>query len=312
MTTGISPWLVVPIRLNHPMTALAPIIAGIDFSAASPAVLRQAVHAAGLHGALVITVHVLDSGSLAHRAASGGANPGGDLLLAQTRRKLEALVDAEAPGSGIRVEVRAGAPAEELQRLVQETGASLLVIAANDLTKKRLGSIASRCVRSAPCDVMVIRDWQEGSFAKIVVCTDFSPSSARALERGISLAAEQGARLEIVHVMYPPSRDIWGEVLEHAADSPLTYAEECRADADRDMQRFLAPHAAALAEIEHHPVILESISSSMALTHHVQDSGADLVVLGTRGHSKLSSFFLGTNAERLLHDATVSVLAVRI
>jgi nucleotide-binding universal stress UspA family protein len=78
------------------------------------------------------------------------------------------------------------------------------------------------------------------------------------------------------------------------------------------MQRFLAPHAAALAEIEHHPVILESISSSMALTHHVQDSGADLVVLGTRGHSKLSSFFLGTNAERLLHDATVSVLAVRI
>jgi nucleotide-binding universal stress UspA family protein len=290
----------------------APVIAGIDFSAASPAVLRQAVHAAGIHGAPVVAVHVLDSASLAHRAASGGANPAADLLLGQTRRKLEALVATAAPGAQVRIEVLDGSPADELQRLVQATGACLLVIAANDLTKKRLGSIASRCVRLAPCDVLVIRDWQEGNFSKVVVCTDFSPSSARALERGISLAAGQGARLDIVHVMYPPSRDVWGEVLEHAADSPLSYAEECRANVDRDMRRFLEPHAAALAEIEHHPVILESVSSSLALTHHIQDSGADLVVLGTRGHSKLSSFFLGTNAERLLHDATVSVLAVRI
>jgi nucleotide-binding universal stress UspA family protein len=36
------------------------------------------------------------------------------------------------------------------------------------------------------------------------------------------------------------------------------------------------------------------------------------VVLGTRGHSRLASYFIGTNAERLLHDATVSVLAVRV
>jgi nucleotide-binding universal stress UspA family protein len=38
---------------------------------------------------------------------------------------------------------------------------------------------------------------------------------------------------------------------------------------------------------------------------------ADLVVMGTRGHSKLASYFIGTNAERLLQDLPVSVLAVR-
>jgi universal stress protein E len=294
------------------MTSTAPIIAGIDFSAASPSVLRHAVHAAGLSGAAVVAVHVLDSGSLAHRAASGGDNPVMELLETQARRKMEALVAAEAAGTGVRVEVRGGRPAEELHRLVEETGASLLVIAANDLTKKRLGSIASRCVRSAPCDVLVMRDWQEGNFAKIIVCTDFSPASDRVLARGIELATEQGARLEIVHVMYPPSRDVWGEVLDHAMNSPLSYDEECRAKVNRGMEEFLAPHAAELAEIEHRPVILESVSSAIALTHHIQDSAADLVVLGTRGHSRLSSFFIGTNAERLLHDVTVSVLAVRV
>lgn len=260
----------------------------------------------------MVAVHVLDAGGIAHRAASGGSNPGMDLLLAQARRKMEALIAAEAGGAEVRVELRCGRPAEEIQHLVGGAGASLLVIAANDLTKKRLGSVASHCVRTVPCDVLVIRDWQENDFARIVVCVDFSDSSSRALERGISLAADQGARLEIVHVMYPPSRDVWGEVLDHDMDSPLSYAEECRAKVNRDMTAFLAPHAPGLAGIEHHPVVLESISSAMALTHHVQDSGADLVVLGTRGHSRLASFFIGTNAERLLHDATVSVLAVRV
>lgn len=294
------------------MNSGSPIIAGIDFSAASPSVLRHAVHVARRQGVPVVAVHVLDAGGIAHRAASGGANPGMDLLLAQARRKMEGLITAEGSGAEVRIELRCGRPAEELHSLVSGSGAKLLVIAANDLTKKRLGSNASHCVRTAPCDVLVIRDWQDDEFTKIVVCVDFSDASSRALERGISLAADQGARLEIVHVMYPPSRDIWGEVLDHDQHSPLSYAEECHAKVDRDMAAFLAPHAVGLAGIEHHPVILESISSAMALTHHVRDSGADLVVLGTRGHSRLSSFFIGTNAERLLHDATVSVLAVRV
>lgn len=294
------------------MIAPSPVIAGIDFSAASPSVLRHAVHVARRSGAPVVAVHVLDAGGLAHRAASGGTNPAMDLLLAQARRKLEELIAAGGAGAEVRIELRSGRPAEEIEMLATSAGASLLVIAANDLTKKRLGSIASNCVRTAPCDVLVIRDWQEDDFARIVVCVDFSPASSRALERAISVAASQGARLEVVHVMYPPARDIWGEVLDHDMESPLSYAEECRAKVNRDMQAFLAPHAVGLAGIEHVPVILESVSSSMALTHHVQDSGADLVVLGTRGHSRLTRFFIGTNAERLLHDATVSVLAVRV
>lgn len=294
------------------MSSESPVIAGIDFSAASPSVLCHALHVARRQGVPVVAVHVLDAGGIAHRAASGGSNPGMDLLLAQARSKMEALITAGAGGADVRIELRCGRPAEELQCMVSSAGATLLVIAANDLTKKRLGSIASHCVRTAPCDVLVIRDWQKDEFEKIVVCVDFSEASSRALERGISLATDHGSRLEIVHVMYPPSRDIWGEVLDHDKDSPLSYGEECRAKVNRDMTGFLAPHAAGLAGIEHHAVILESISSAVTLTHHVQDSGADLVVLGTRGHSRLSSFFIGTNAERLLHDATVSVLAVRV
>jgi len=294
------------------MEATSSILAGIDFSAASPAVIRHAVHAAKQRGQQVKVVHVLDSGSIAHRAASGGINPKLDLLESQARHMLEALLAKEAPGAGVTIEIGHGRPAEELERLIKECQASLLVIAANDLTKKRLGSIASRCVRTAPCDVLVLRDWQEGDFGKVVVCVDFSAVSGRVLERGIELARENGAGLEIVHVMYPPSRDIWGEVLDHEDDSPISYEEECQARVQREMDRFLAGHAADLATIRHQRVVLESESSALELTRYVQECEADLVVMGTRGQGKLASHFLGTNAERLMQDATVSVFAVRV
>lgn len=288
----------------------SPIVAGIDFSAPSSAVLRHAVHAAGLGKCPVVAVHVLDASRLSHRFATGG-EPEATLLTGQALARLRSLAEAHAPGADVAFEVRTGRPAEELHRFVGERGASLLVIAANDLTKKRLGSIASRCVRSAPCDVLVLRDWQEGDFSKIMVCTDFSETSAHALERGVELARAHGATLEIVHVMYPPSLDVWGEVLEHAMDAPTSYADECREKAKRSMEDFLAPRREALSEVPHTTVMLESATPSSALTNHAADSGADLVLLGTRGMSRLAGLFLGTNAERLLHDAPVSVLAVR-
>ncbi|MEX1115346.1 MAG: universal stress protein, partial [Akkermansiaceae bacterium] len=288
-----------------------PVIAGIDFSAPSNFVLRHAVRLAGFSGVPVIAVHVLDSGRLAHWAASAGGGVAAETILKQAEEKLAALIQEEAAGTQIRNEVRSGRAADELQRAIEENAAGVLVIAANDLSKNRLGSVASRCVRTAPCDVLVLRDWQEGDFEKIVVCTDFSATAGRALERGIALAVANNASLEIVHVMYPPTMDPWGKTLDYAMDSPTPYAEEARTRVQQRMKTFLAPHADPLSAVFHNEVILESSSASAALTDHIRESGADLVVLGTHGLTRIAGLFLGTNAEALLQEATVSVLAVR-
>lgn len=289
---------------------MAPIIAGIDFSAPSAAVLRHAAHAAGRSQAPIIAVHVLDTGIVSHWSSSAGM-PGLDALTAQAKQKLDDLVATHVPHASIRTEVRIGRPASDLAKVVEEHHAGLLVIAANDLTKKRLGAIAAGCVRSVHSDVLVLRDWQEGNFRKIVVCTDFAPMSERALARGVELAVANGAFLEIVHVLYPPAQDLWGETILLDADATGTYEEEARKRADDQMARALSPHASTLSGVEHRCVVLESTSPAQALTWHIQETGADLAVLGTRSHSKVGGILLGTNAERLLHDAPVSVLAIR-
>jgi nucleotide-binding universal stress UspA family protein len=39
--------------------------------------------------------------------------------------------------------------------------------------------------------------------------------------------------------------------------------------------------------------------------------GADLIVLGTRGHTNLRDVLLGSTAERALSESTCSILAVK-
>jgi nucleotide-binding universal stress UspA family protein len=294
------------------MKQTTPIIAGIDFSASSSMVLRHAVHAGALHGVPVMAVHVLSDHLLEHWTESGGSRLAIDSLATQAKDRLKKMIAADAPGADIRLEVRSGKPTDELRRIVEEHDSPLLVIAANDMTKKHLGLIASHCVRTIPCDILILRDWQRGDFSKIVVGTNFSHTSDHIVQRSIELANVYRAELEIVHVIYPPDQNIWGETLEHNENSPVSYTEECRTRANEKIANALAAHAQQLAGIKHRSVILESTVPSLALTYHIQDSGADLAVLGTRVHSRLAGYFIGTNAERLMRDATVSVLAVRV
>ena len=77
------------------------------------------------------------------------------------------------------------------------------------------------------------------------------------------------------------------------------------------MKAFLAACPVSLDAIDHGFEILESRFPSVAITHKAMDSGADLVVLGTHGMSGFVSNFIGSNAEKLINDSAVSVLAVR-
>jgi len=159
--------------------------------------------------------------------------------------------------------------------------------------------------------VLTLPDWQGGPFRKIVVCTDFSKTADRAIDCAASVARQDGAALEIFTVTYPPELDSWGAVLEHAADSPTTYEEVCRAAIFKKMEQCRELHQAALDGVKHVSAILESQMTSVKITECVLSSHSDLVVIGTHDHSAIASHFMGTNAERLIQDAPVSVFAVR-
>lgn len=289
------------------MNDLQPIIAAIDFSPSAPSVLHHSLYASASTSAPVVALHVLDSGRVSAMSEEFSA----EAIKEQAREKLVEWIASKTSVEPPKTEIRIGQPAKEIQKSVQENQANLLVVAANDTRKNRLGAIASRCVRTVPCDVLVLRRTQRGNFKKLLVCADFSQTSSLALGRAAAIALKEEAELEIVHVMYPPGKDIWGEALEQRMDSPVSYKEKCRAKANASMESFIAPHLEILSQITYLCTIQESVNASLAITSHVAKTGVDLVVMGTHGHSPIMSHFLGTNAERLMNDSAVSVLAVR-
>jgi nucleotide-binding universal stress UspA family protein len=293
------------------MNATGAIVAAVDFSEGSTAVVSHAIAVAEATKRPLMLVHVIDSGVLRHHSVAVGRRPETSILVSQAQSRLQALVSGAAGNCSIGTEVKCGRPVDEIHAVVERSNASLLVMGANDLTKKRLGSVASNCLRTVPCDVLILRDWQEGGFRKILVCTDLTSVSGYALQQGVALARLHGAKLDIAYVMYPPALDIWGEQFQPAREGGESYEQSCRGAVAAQMDAFVNTHAPDLASVDHGISILESVSPGLALKYHVVDSGADLAVLGSQLHSRFANLFSAATGEHLLHGTTVSVLAVR-
>jgi len=139
---------------------------------------------------------------------------------------------------------------------------------------------------------------QASVFHHILLATDFSPASERALMEALILAKENDAQISVVHVLHTDWRY---EML----DPPELVLEQI--DARERMGAFLgkfAPRQNIPSNLIKHGPIAESVVSVALL------EDADLLVIGTRGRGGLSKLALGSTAEELLRVAPCPVLTV--
>ena len=293
------------------MKSVPPIVAGVDFSSSSGQVLAHAAKLAAASGARVIATHVIGSSAIKEWEKSVGCEAFTSERVYEMTTRLEELVAETCPEASDTIVVRIGNAAKVLSQVINEHGADLLILGAHDVSKRRLGSVAARCARSAPCDVLILRDWQGRFFRRIAACLDFSPSCAAGLERAIMLAKAHGASLEIIHVIFPPGSDPWGRVLEQPMDSSTSYEDKIRERARARLADFLRPFAGQLSAVESSIHFLEAESPAAAISAYVEANRIDLTVMGSREGSWVADFVLGSNTERLLHDSSSSVLIAR-
>ena len=142
---------------------------------------------------------------------------------------------------------------------------------------------------------------------RIMHATDFSSASSAALRRAIALAKGDRARLDIVHVLTPPS-------LALPADgyvSPRLYTDleaSARAQAKKRLDAIVARARKAGARAS--GLLLEGVPHER-VARAARARKADLLVIGTHGRTGLARFFLGSVAGRLIGSASVPVLTVR-
>ena len=134
----------------------------VDESDAAREALAQAAGLAGVTGARLAALHVVESPG----RFSGGRTPytpdpdelAGELRK-DGRRRLEGIIAAVPEAAAAEPVVLQGDPPEEAVAWAERTGCDLLVTAAHrqGLARALLGSFSGALVRDAPCPVLVHR-----------------------------------------------------------------------------------------------------------------------------------------------------------
>ena len=136
----------------------------------------------------------------------------------------------------------------------------------------------------------------------ILVPTDFSENADRAFATAIQFAGAFDAQIQLLHVYHIPDTTTVYEVT-----FPTGVVDGIRKAATVSLEALRKQVKAAGIECSAELVFG---SPSQAIVEYAKESKVDLVVMGTRGHSLLKQFFLGSVAERTLRLAPCPVLTV--
>lgn len=142
------------------------------------------------------------------------------------------------------------------------------------------------------------------TYRTIVCATDFSEPARAAFDEALHIARMSGAALHLVHVFRYPLF----EYPQYGVTIPEQVVQDARAEAEALMRREAERAEQADCEVELH--LVEGIPAD-AIHEVVAQTGADLLVMGTRAHHGLAHLVLGSVAERTARRVPCSVLIVK-
>lgn len=147
---------------------------------------------------------------------------------------------------------------------------------------------------------------KEPFLKSILVGTDFSLCAARAFEIAVSLAASQGARIHLLHVLVEPIQafDVAGALPYLDVKTQKEWEEATRKRLAKAVASAGKRGVTATSDI-----VWGRPSDSLVET--AAKMKASLIVLGTHGRGALEKLLIGSTAERVLRLSPIPVLTVR-
>ena len=144
----------------------------------------------------------------------------------------------------------------------------------------------------------------------ILITTDGSELSFRALTHGLALAKSVGAKVTALTVTEPWSAGEMASRAELGAQHPVEdyeTAAEARAMRILDVVRERADAAGVPCQMVHEP----DSRPSEAILRVAQDRGCDLIVVSTHAREGLARIIIGSQASEVISQAKVPVLVCR-
>lgn len=290
-----------------PAPAPTHLVVASDFSACADDALRRADALAVALGARLSLMHVVeplpvvsawgDPGSVAWIGLEALQEAGLERLR-QQRGRLPALAHPDPT-----LHCLVGQPRRDLGALAAELGGDLLVLGAHaptGLGQRLLGTTAQAAVHACPMPLLVCRRPAAATWRCVLGASDFGPSAERALPWAALLAPAAEKHLLHVHPSLPEATLALVQPDPAALERFTVEAEKAA------VARFEALAARYPDWIAHfrRGDVADTVEQEAAAR------GADLVVIGTRGHGPWLGGLLGSVGQRLLARLDADVLLV--
>ena len=273
---------------------LCDILVHIDQSPRALMRLDIAAELARQHGAHLTALQVIDVALPVMAMGDGGGGAVIAELMEQMRQsalaagvKLKAAFEAALARDGIMGEWRQVEGTTQEILALHGRYADLLVLGQDDPESDSAGLLEAMVF---DCGRPILAIPFAGSFKtigkRVLVGWNASREASRALHDALPLIAK--AETATVFLANP-KRGLGGHGEEPGAD----------------IARHLARHG---MKVEVAMAIADDVPDSALLLNHASDMGADLLVMGAYGHSRLREFILGGMTRSLLREMTVPVL----
>jgi nucleotide-binding universal stress UspA family protein len=135
----------------------------------------------------------------------------------------------------------------------------------------------------------------------ILIATDGSPGARAAVEEGLQLACDTGARVTFLGVRQRPLRVLGDPYWQERASNELAKLRPALRAAVGEADRLGVD-----AEYD----LLEG-DAAEEIVRLARTRGVDLIVIGSRGLGAVASALLGSVSKRVVHDADRPVLVVK-
>jgi universal stress protein E len=207
------------------------------------------------------------------------------------------------------VMVRTGNPARLIVDTLEQSKARLLVLGPHGRRALRdtlEGTIAEKVLMSKRSPLLVVQDEPRASYRRVLLALDLSRASASAVRAAESLVIAPQAEVMIVHAHEAP----YEGMLDYAGvgvDAMARYAEGWQREAVRAVRGLVRSES---VDLDRYDIAVEHGPPAPAILRAIGSYEPDLIVMGTRGQGRLRRAFLGSVANRVLHELACDALIV--
>lgn len=280
-------------------------IIATDFSKHAEYALKRAVSLTERHDIMLELIHVLKQPWPANFVQFTAKDQQIELLKLEKsiEEKLQNLLKPFSSAISVNTSVLLGRAADEIIRFTKDNQGDLIIAGAHGqyyISDYVLGTTSGDIVRQGNTPVLLIKKEPAFSYNKILIATDFSEASKKAVE--FAFQCFPGAKFQLLHIV-----DIYYRQFLNVDDVGKNERNNPTKDIFEKLDDFLKGCKVKPEKFEK-KIIGGYLADAIIMQS--KNWGADLLVFGTQGRSKLHYFLMGSVAKRLLQLSDMDMLAV--